>query len=588
MAKLKNNNKRRQNKINIKTNNSASRVYSAGTRKKVKEDIVSKASQKRSSKASVASKPYKVIPLGGLNEIGKNCTLVEYNDEILIIDCGFAFPEYEMFGIDIVIPDFTYLKENSEKIKGLIITHGHEDHIGGIPYLLRELNVPVYASPLAMGLIDHKLEENGLWCERHVIRAGDIFNVGSFRVEAIQTNHSIADSVAYSIRFPGGHIVHTGDFKVDYAPLDGKVIDLRRFAQLGDDGVDLLLCDSTNVMRSGYTPSEAVVRKSIDEIFDNTDKRIIIATFSSNVHRMKYFMEASMKHNRCIAVSGKSMEKVLSLARELGYLNNIPDSLFIKIGDIRNVPDRSLTILTTGSQGEPMSALTRMAYDQHKSVKLKKNDVVVFSSSPIPGNEKVISQVVNRLYEKDVKVVLASAMDVHVSGHASSEELKLIHTLIHPRFFMPVHGEHRHLVEHSVLAQSLGQHEGNVFIMNNGDALCINGRKANAVREYTSGEDVMVDGYGVGDIGNSVLRERKNLSQSGLVTIAVALDTATGSLMAVPEMRTIGLVYEQEHKDFLDEALSIVYNTIGKSAESGALDEQSLSKAIKSDMKSFI
>ncbi len=588
MAKLKNNNKRRQNKINIKTNNSASRVYSAGTRKKVKEDIVSKTSQKRSSKASAESKPYKVIPLGGLNEIGKNCTLVEYNDEILIIDCGFAFPEYEMFGIDIVIPDFTYLKENSEKIKGLIITHGHEDHIGGIPYLLRELNVPVYASPLAMGLIDHKLEENGLWCERHVIRAGDIFNVGSFRVEAIQTNHSIADSVAYSIRFPGGHIVHTGDFKVDYAPLDGKVIDLRRFAQLGDDGVDLLLCDSTNVMRSGYTPSEAVVRKSIDEIFDNTDKRIIIATFSSNVHRIKYFMEASMKHNRCIAVSGKSMEKVLSLARELGYLNNIPDSLFIKIGDIRNVPDRSLTILTTGSQGEPMSALTRMAYDQHKSVKLKKNDVVVFSSSPIPGNEKVISQVVNRLYEKDVKVVLANAMDVHVSGHASSEELKLIHTLIHPRFFMPVHGEHRHLVEHSVLAQSLGQHEGNIFIMNNGDALCINGRKANAVREYTSGEDVMVDGYGVGDIGNAVLRERKNLSQSGLVTIAVALDTATGSLMAVPEMRTIGLVYEQEHKEFLDEALSIVYNTIGKSAEAGNLDEQSLSKAIKSDMKSFI
>ena len=418
MAKLKNNYKRRQNKINIKTNNSASRVYSAGTRKKVKEDIVSKATQKRSSKASAEPKPYKVIPLGGLNEIGKNCTLVEYNDEILIIDCGFAFPEYEMFGIDIVIPDFTYLKENSEKIKGLIITHGHEDHIGGVPYLLRELNVPVYASPLAMGLIDHKLEENGLWCERHVIRAGDIFNVGSFRVEAIQTNHSIADSVAYSIRFPGGHIVHTGDFKVDYAPLDGKVIDLRRFAQLGDDGVDLLLCDSTNVMRSGYTPSEAVVRKSIDEIFDNTDKRIIIATFSSNVHRIKYFMEASMKHNRCIAVSGKSMEKVLSLARELGYLNNIPDSLFIKIGDIRNVPDRSLTILTTGSQGEPMSALTRMAYDQHKSVKLKKNDVVVFSSSPIPGNEKVISQVVNRLYEKDVKVVLASAMDVHVSAQA--------------------------------------------------------------------------------------------------------------------------------------------------------------------------
>ena len=584
MARLKNNYKRR----NIKTNNSATKARGQSSRKKVKEEIVTKAAIKRTKHPAGGSVPYRVIPLGGLKEIGKNCTLIECNDEILIIDCGFAFPEYEMFGIDIVIPDFSYLKENSGKIKGLIITHGHEDHIGGIPYLLRELNVPVYASPLAMGLIEHKLEENGLWCETHVIRAGDIFNVGSFRVEAIQTNHSIADSLAFSVRFPGGHIVHTGDFKVDFAPLDGKVIDLRRLAQLGDEGVDLLLCDSTNVMRTGYTPSEAVVRKSIDEIFDNTDKRIIIATFSSNVHRIKYFMEASMKHNRRIAVSGKSMENVLSLARELGYLDNIPESVFVRISDIRNIPDGSLTIITTGSQGEPMSALTRMAYDQHKSVRLKKNDVVVFSSSPIPGNEKVVSQVVNQLYEKNVKVVLASAMDVHVSGHASSEELKLIHTLIRPKFFMPAHGEHRHLVEHSRLAQSLGQPEEHIFILSNGDALCIDGSSAHIEKGYTSGEDVMVDGYGVGDVGNAVLRERKHLSQSGLVTIAVALDTATGSLMEVPEMRTIGLVYEVEHKDFLDEALSIVYNTIGKCAEEGTLDESSLTKAIKSDMKAFI
>ena len=543
---------------------------------------------RRSRKPAKEATPFKVIPLGGLSEIGKNCTLIECGDEILIIDCGLAFPEYEMFGIDLVIPDFTYLKENSEKIKGLIITHGHEDHIGGIPYLLRELNVPVYASPLAMGLIEHKLEEYGLWCETHVIRAGDTFNVGSFRVEAIQTNHSIADSIAFSIKFAGGHIIHTGDFKVDYAPLDGKVIDLRRFAQLGDEGVDLLICDSTNVMREGYTPSEAVVRQSIDEIFDNTEKRIIIATFASNVHRMRYFMESSMKHNRRIAVSGRSMENVLSLARELGYLNDIPESLFVKISDIGNIPDRNLTILTTGSQGEPMSALTRMAYDQHKSVKLKKNDVVVFSSSPIPGNEKIISQVVNQLYAKNVKVVLASAMDVHVSGHASSEELKLIHTLIRPRFFMPAHGEYRHLVEHSRLAQSLGQPSGHIYVMQNGDALYIEGVRAHVINGYTSGEDVMVDGYGVGDVGNTILRERKNLSQSGLVTIAVALDNATGSLMAAPEIRTIGLVYEQEHKDLLDEALSIVYNTIGKSTEIGGLDEQSLTRAIKSDMKKYI
>ena len=549
---------------------------------------ISRDELRRNRKPAKEAVPFKVIPLGGLSEIGKNCTLIECDNEILIIDCGLAFPEYEMFGIDLVIPDFTYLKENSEKIKGLIITHGHEDHIGGIPYLLRELNVPVYASPLAMGLIDHKLEEYGLWCETHIIRAGDTFNVGSFKVEAIQTNHSIADSMAFSVKFPGGHVIHTGDFKVDFAPLDGKVIDLRRFAQLGDEGVDLLICDSTNVMREGYTPSEAVVRQSIDEIFDNTEKRIIIATFASNVHRMRYFMESSMKHDRRIAVSGRSMENVLSLARELGYLNDIPESLFVKISEISNIPDRNLTILTTGSQGEPMSALTRMAYDQHKSVKLKKNDVVVFSSSPIPGNEKIISQVVNQLYAKNVKVVLASAMDVHVSGHAASEELKLIHTLIRPRFFMPAHGEYRHLVEHSRLAQSLGQPSGHIYVMHNGDALYIEGVRAHVINEYTSGEDVMVDGYGVGDVGNTILRERKNLSQSGLVTIAIALDTDTGSLMAAPEIRTIGLVYEQEHQDLLDEALGIVYNTIGKSTEIGGLDEQSLTRAIKSDMKKYI
>ena len=606
MARLKNNYRNKQNrsrsrtagvslsssapagykkKRNIKTNTNATRVRSAGT-SRVKENIAKKDIRKKSpSKAAV---PYKVIPLGGMKEIGKNCTLIECRDEILIIDCGFAFPEYEMFGIDIVIPDFTYLKENSHKIKGLIITHGHEDHIGGVPYLLKELNVPVYASPLAMGLIDHKLEEHGLACEKHIIRAGDIFNVGSFRVEAIQTNHSIADSMAFSVRFPGGHIIHTGDFKVDYSPLDGKVIDLRRLAQLGDEGVDLLLCDSTNVMREGYTPSEAIVRASIDDIFDNTERRIIIATFSSNVHRIKYFMEASMKHHRRIAVSGRSMENVLTLARELGYLDDIPESIFIKVSDIKNIPDRNLTIITTGSQGEPMSALTRMAYDNHKSISLKKNDVVVFSSSPIPGNEKVISQVVNQLYEKDVKVVLASAMDVHVSGHASSEELKLIHTLIRPRFFMPAHGEYRHLVEHAKLAHSLGQPSNHIFVLANGDALSIAGGKAEITKGYTSGDDILVDGYGIGDVGNSVLRERKNLSQSGLITIAVALDKSSGSLMAVPEMRTRGFVYAQEHQDLLDEAMSIVYNTIGRCAESGNTDDAALTRAIKSDMKSYI
>jgi len=544
-----------------------------------------KAIQKNKVKARP---PFRIIPLGGMKEIGKNCTLIECNDEILIIDCGFAFPEYEMFGIDVVIPDFTYLKENMEKVKGLIITHGHEDHIGGIPYLLQELSVPVYASPLAMGMIEHKLEEYYLTCERHVIKSGDRFNVGCFTVEAIQTNHSIADSLAYSIKFPGGHVVHTGDFKIDYSPLDGKVIDLNRFSQLGDQGVDVLLCDSTNVLRKGYTPSEAVVRRSIDEIFDNTDKRIIIATFASNVHRIKYFIEASMKHQRRIAVSGRSMENLMALSRNLGYLDDIPDSVFVDVSEARNLADSKITIITTGSQGEPMSALTRMANDNHKSVKLKKNDVVVFSSSPIPGNEKVISQIVNRLYEKEVDVVLASAMDVHVSGHASSEELKLIHTLIRPKYFIPAHGESRHLVEHARLAQSLGQSKDKIFLLANGDALEVNGKDTRLIKEFTSGEDVMVDGYGVGDVGSVVLKDRKKLSQAGLITISVALDSATGSLMAEPILNTRGFIFVEEHMDLIREAINVVYNTIGKSTSKGALDEASLTRAIKSDMKTFI
>lgn len=560
-------------------------------KKKAAKAVVNKPKQKPKQKrkpAVVIDHPFKIIPLGGLGEIGKNCTLIECDDEILMIDCGFAFPEYEMFGIDLVIPDFTYIRENMHKLKGLIITHGHEDHIGGVPYLLQEVNVPVYASPLSMGLIEHKLEENGLFCDKHVIKAGDVFSVGHFKVEALQTNHSIADALAFSVKFPGGHVVHTGDFKIDYSPLDGKVIDLNRFSQLGAEGVDVLLCDSTNVTRSGFTPSEAVVRKSIDEIFDNNDKRVIIATFASNVHRIKYIIESSIKHHRRIAISGRSMEKVMNLAKSLGYLDDIPEAALVDVSEIKNIADKNLTIITTGSQGEPMSALTRMAYDNHRSIKLKKNDVVVFSSSPIPGNEKVISQVINQLYEKEVNVVSAKTMDVHVSGHASSEELKLIHTLLRPRFFMPAHGECRHLIEHRNLAHSLGMPSDRIFVMKNGDALTISNKQAKLVEKYTSGEDVLVDGAGIGDVGTTVLKDRKSLSQSGLFTIAVAIDAATGSLMTRPEIRTRGFVYVQEHQDILDEALSIVYNTIGRCASEGITDEAALTKAIKSDVKSYI
>ena len=544
-----------------------------------------KNNQRKRSKAPIET--MRVMPLGGLKEIGKNITLVEYRDDILIIDCGFSFPEDEMFGIDVVIPDFTYLKENMERIKGLIITHGHEDHIGGVPFLLKEINVPVYAPPLAMGLIRNKLKEHGLSMEEHVIEAGDIFNVGAFRVEAIHTNHSIADAMAYSIKCPGGHLVHTGDFKIDYSPLDGKRIDLAKFAQLGQEGVDVLLCDSTNVLRPGYTPSERVVVDSMNEIFAKTEKRLIIATFSSNIYRIKYFMEASIKYGRKIAISGRSMENVLTLARELGYVN-LPESAFVDIRKIGNIPDANITIITTGSQGEPMSALTRMANDSHRAVKLKSGDTVVFSSSPIPGNAKAVTNIVNKLYEKKVNVFLSDFVDIHVSGHACKEELKLIHSLVKPRFFIPAHGEYRHLREHARLAESMGMDRGNIFVMNNGDALRITGKQAKVEPAAAPAEDVLVDGYGVGDVGNVVLRDRKQLSESGLIVIAVSIDSNSSLLAARPELITRGFIYVKENMPLINEATEVVYESIDKWNNLGSEDINTLKNIIKDDMRGFI
>ena len=544
-----------------------------------------KNNQRKRPKAPIET--MRVMPLGGLKEIGKNITLVEYRDDILIIDCGFSFPEDEMFGIDVVIPDFTYLKENMERIKGLIITHGHEDHIGGVPFLLKEINVLVYAPPLAMGLIRNKLKEHGLAMEEHVIEAGDIFNVGAFKVEAIHTNHSIADAMAYSIKCPGGHLVHTGDFKIDYSPLDGKRIDLAKFAQLGQEGVDVLLCDSTNVLRPGYTPSERVVVDSMNEIFAKTEKRLIIATFSSNIYRIKYFMEASIKYGRKIAISGRSMENVLTLARELGYVN-LPESAFVDIRKIGNIPDANITIITTGSQGEPMSALTRMANDSHRAVKLKSGDTVVFSSSPIPGNAKAVTNIVNKLYEKKVNVFLSDFVDIHVSGHACKEELKLIHSLVKPRFFIPAHGEYRHLREHARLAESMGMDRGNIFVMNNGDALRITGKQAKVEPAAAPAEDVLVDGYGVGDVGNVVLRDRKQLSESGLIVIAVSIDSNSGLLAARPELITRGFIYVKENMPLINEATEVVYESIDKWNNLGSEDINALKSIIKDDMRGFI
>lgn len=531
--------------------------------------------------------PFRITPLGGMKEIGKNITLIEYENEILIVDCGMSFPEDEMFGIDVVIPDFSYLKENMEKVKGLIITHGHEDHIGGVPYLLKEIKVPVYASGLATGLIKHKLQEKNLTADCHVISPGDIIHIGSFTVEAIHTTHSIADSFAFSIKCPAGHIVHTGDFKIDYTPLEGKHIDLARFARLGDEGVDVLLCDSTNVLRQGFTPSERIVAESMNRIFEENDKRIIIATFSSNIHRIKHFMEASIEHGRKIAISGRSMENVMQIAKELGYIN-LPETAFVDIRSINNVPDSALTIVTTGSQGEPMSALTRMANDNHRAVKLKKGDVVVFSSSPIPGNEKTITNVVNKLYEKQVKVFLSDFVDIHVSGHACQEELKLIHTLVRPKYFIPAHGEYRHLNEHANLATSLGMDRSNIFVMTNGDSLLIKGGRARVEKNYTQAEDILVDGYGVGDVGNVVLRDRKQLSESGLIVVSVAVDSYSKELATKPELITRGFIYVKENGPLLDDATEVVYETLARCKAKGTTDLAALKTAIRDDLKGYI
>ena len=530
---------------------------------------------------------FRIIPLGGMKEIGKNITVLESRDEILSVDCGMSFPEDEMFGIDVVIPDFTYLKENMEKIKGLIITHGHEDHIGGVPYLVKEINVPVYASGLAAGLIQHKLKEKNLTADVHVISSGDIIHIGSFIVEAIHTTHSIADSFAFSIKCPAGHIVHTGDFKVDYTPLEGKQIDLARFAKLGDEGVDVLLCDSTNVLRPGFTPSERIVAESMNRIFEETDKRIIIATFSSNIHRIKHFMEASIHHGRKIAVSGRSMENVMQIAKDLGYID-LPESAFVDIRNINNIPDSNLTIVTTGSQGEPMSALTRMANDNHRAVKLKKGDVVVFSSSPIPGNEKTITNVVNKLYEKKVRVYLSDFVDIHVSGHACQEELKLIHTLVRPRYFIPAHGEYRHLNEHAKLAESLGMSRSNIFVMTNGDSLVVKGGRAKQENGYATADDVLVDGYGVGDVGNVVLRDRKQLSEAGLIVVSVAIDTYSKQLAANPELITRGFIYVKENGPLINDATEVVYETIERCRNRDSMDLSSLKSAIRDDLRGYI
>ena len=529
----------------------------------------------------------KVIPIGGLNEIGKNMTVLEYKDQILIVDCGLSFPEDEMYGIDVVIPDFSYLEKHANKIMGLVITHGHEDHIGAVPYLLKKLNVPVYGTRLTLGLIENKLKEHGLKGRLNTIKAGQKFRVGEFKIEAIRTTHSIADAICLYIQTPAVTVFHTGDFKIDYTPIDGEPIDLAKFAEIGRKGVDLMLADSTNALRPGFTASEKVVGTTLDGIFRQADKRIIIATFSSNVHRVQKIIELAVKYGRKFAVSGRSMENVVALAVELGYLK-IPAGTYVDLNKTKNIPDDQLVIITTGSQGEPMSALSRMANDEHRNVKLKKGDMVILSSTPVPGNEKTVSTVVNRLFEKGVNVIYNDIADIHVSGHACQEELKLIHTLIKPKFFMPVHGEFRHLVQHSVIAESIGMRPDRIFILANGDQLTIDKKHAMKFQNVASAEDILVDGLGVGDVGNIVLRDRKLLSESGLLIVVAAIDKASGELVSGPDIVSRGFVYVRENEDLINDAKDLARASLEAGLSAGNRDWNGLKNLVRDDLRKFI
>lgn len=557
--------------------------------KNVKNTTKAVITQKNSKKKSPAASEYplKIIPIGGLNEIGKNLTLLEYKDEILIIDCGMSFPDDEMFGIDIVIPDFTYLVENSSKIKGLIITHGHEDHIGAVPYLLKQLNIPVYGTRLTLGLIENKLKEHAIEARLINFNAGDKIKIGVFNIETIRSTHSIADSVCLSIDTPAGRIFHTGDFKIDYTPVDGEPIDFRRLAEIGHEGVDILLADSTNATRPGYTASERVVGETLKTIFMQTDSRIIIATFSSNVHRVQKIIDNAVLCNRKVAVSGRSMINVVNIATELGYLK-IPAGVLVDINKLRGIPDNELVIITTGSQGEPMSALARMASNDHKAVQIRQGDTVILSSNPIPGNEKTVANVVNKLFERGANVIYSDIADIHVSGHACQEELKLMHSLIKPKYFMPVHGEYRHLVQHGQIAQSLGLPEDKIFILNNGDVLSYKKNRVEISEGVVPAEAVLVDGFGVGDVGNIVLRDRKMLSESGLIIVVAAIDNATGMVVSGPDIISRGFVYVKENEDLIEHARKVAELALEQCFSENVTDWNAMKQSVRDALRRFI
>ena len=531
----------------------------------------------------------KIIPLGGLHEIGKNITVFEYENEIIVVDCGLSFPEDDMLGIDLVIPDITYLEKNVDKIKGLVITHGHEDHIGSIPYLLKKINVPIYATKLTVGLIKNKLEEHKLLrtTELHEVTQGETVKLGkNFKVEFIRSSHSIPDSVMLGITTPAGTILHTGDFKVDFTPIDGKIMDFGRIAELGEQGILALMSDSTNSERKGFTMSESSVGEVFDKLFLHCTKRIVVATFASNVHRVQQIVNAAIKYNRKIAVCGRSMINMITTARELGYIE-CPENLFIDIDMIKNYTDEQLFIIKTGSQGEPMSSLTRMAAGDHRKVKITPNDLVIISATPIPGNEKFVSKVIDDLMQIGAEVVYSALEDVHVSGHACQEEQKLIIALSKPKYFIPVHGEYRQLIAHSETAQSMGIDKDNIIMLQNGRVLEINEDSAEFTSTVQSGR-VLVDGLGVGDVGNIVLRDRQHLSQDGLIIIVLTMDGSTGEVIAGPDVISRGFVYVRESENLMDDVKAVVRHEVKKCEEREIRDWSTIKTTVRENLRDYI
>ena len=528
----------------------------------------------------------KVIPLGGLEQIGMNITAIEYDDSIVVVDCGLSFPEEEMLGIDLIIPDVTYLKENIDKVKAFVITHGHEDHIGAIPYVLKEVNVPIYATRLTMGLIESKLKEHNMLREvkRKVVRYGQSVTLGDFRVEFIRTNHSIADAAALAIFSPAGILVHTGDFKVDYTPVNGEPIDLQRFAELGKKGVLALMCDSTNALRPGFTMSERTVGSTFDKIFtDNKNSRIIIATFASNVDRVQQIINAAVAYGRKVCVEGRSMVNIIDVAEDLGYLH-IPDGTLIETEAMKNYTPEQIVLITTGSQGESMAALSRMAANLHRKVSIQPGDCVVFSSTPIPGNEKSVARVINELGMKGAKVIF---QDTHVSGHACQEEIKLVYSLLKPKYAIPVHGEYRHLIAQKEVAMSLGYDKEDVIIAKSGDVIELSDEKAAIVGKVHTGA-ILVDGLGVGDVGNIVLRDRQNLAENGIIIVVLTLEKYTGQLVAGPDIVTRGFVYVREAEELLDEARAIVTDSVLRCLDKNITDWSKIKNIIKDDLSEYL